>query len=419
MAGYIISLDSIVSLQLYAENGIYATKLSTPSAGWARHHEGTFADYATMQVGDNIYFFINRRIYGIGRLIAVGSDCKYFNYQGAGHPQISEHETLESSILWDEGPHSVNQRCICIFEPDPDFFKTGIDMDDVLSSNPSAFKMLRAFWKLSFVKFDDEENQAFRDIILKRNQVSLAVDGAPARDSVFTFRPSHPRLLDRLPNADYSIGSGMGAVLKACADGSRIRHEMALEAGILHQLSIRDSETCSIFGEWDYLSHQVVASPFKPIDYMDKMDLFGYRYLPGFKPTKLRFLVGEIKRDAASVENVDQLLKYVDWVRDEYCFGDYSMIHAFLVASDFPHGIAEHGKDVASRKYTVGMRPAQSLEWRNLKLVRYEFEPIQKRLKFQLIGEDQVAQHHRHPGIDYGDVTVGPDFSDPLPEFDV
>lgn len=26
------------------------------------------------------------------------------------------------------------------------------------------------------------------------------------------------------------------------------------------------------FGTWDYVSHQVAASPFKPIDYMDKND---------------------------------------------------------------------------------------------------------------------------------------------------
>ena len=49
---------------------------------------------------------------------------------------------------------------------------------------------------------------------------------------------------------------------------------MAIEAGLIHQLSINDPHTCDLFGEWDYLSHQVIASPFKPIDYMDKMDLF-------------------------------------------------------------------------------------------------------------------------------------------------
>ena len=54
---------------------------------------------------------------------------------------------------------------------------------------------------------------------------------------------------------------------------------MALEAGILFQLTNKYEDTVNIFGSWDYLSHQVVASPFKPIDYMDKwifLDIHSY-----------------------------------------------------------------------------------------------------------------------------------------------
>ena len=383
MAGYIFSLDNLNSLRLYAQNGVYATKLSPPSHSWMSHHEGTFADYVTMQEGDNIYFFIKRRIYGIGRLVSLGSDCKFFNYPGAGEPKGYAYPEVKQDLLWDEGDFSVNQRCICVFEPDPCFFELGIDMDDVLSSNPSAFKMLRAFWKRSFIKFDDEENQAFRDIVLKLNQHALS---DPKRDNgVFEFKPVHQQISKRL-SAEYELDSGLSSVLSNCAEGNYVRHEMAIEAGILHQLFIKDSETCKIFGEWDYLSHQVIASPFKPIDYMDKMDLFGYSYISGFRPTKSRFLVGEIKKDAATVEDVDQLLKYVDWVRDEYCFGDYSMIRAFLIAYQFPEDVVQHKHSVGVRKYTVGVRPTRSLEWNNVRLVTYSFDSASKKLEFELAG---------------------------------
>src|SRR5205807_8609465 len=66
MAGYIFGLDNLNSLLLYTRHGAYGTKLSPPSTSWMAHHEGTFADYATMKVGDNIYFFIQRIIYVIG-----------------------------------------------------------------------------------------------------------------------------------------------------------------------------------------------------------------------------------------------------------------------------------------------------------------------------------------------------------------
>jgi hypothetical protein len=382
MAGYIFLLDSLDSLRLYTQNGVYATKLSAPPGFWGHHHEGTFADYATMQPDDNIYFFIKRMIYGIGKLVSLSSDCKFFNFPEAGMPQKFEYMQIKPSLLWDEGIYSVDQRCICMFEPDPYFFVNGIDMDDVLSSKPNAFKMLRALWKVSFIKFDDEENQAFRDIILKRNQEALKYP--EEGDTIYKFTPCHARISERL-RTQYQLSVGISSVLSSCASDESLLHEMAIEAGILHQLSINDEHTCQVFSDWDYLSHQVIASPFKPIDYMDKMDLFGYSYIPGFKPTRSRFLVGEIKKDAAQAEDVDQLLKYVDWVKDEYCFGDYSMINAFLVAHNFDQTVLNHKQAVGLRKYTVGVRPAHSLEWNTLKLVRYTYNAEMSRLNFSLI----------------------------------
>ena len=134
------------------------------------------------------------------------------------------------------------------------------------------------------------------------------------------------------------------------------------------------------------MSHQVVASPFKPVDYMDKMDLFGYAYVPTFKPTKSRFLVCEIKRDNSRLEDINQLLRYVDWVKDEYCYGDYSMIRAFFVAHEFDQNAVEHAQTVGTRRYTVGVRPAQSLEWRDVTLVQYGFSLASNRIDFTVIG---------------------------------
>ncbi len=234
MAGYIFSLDSLDSLHLYTRNGVYGTKLklSIPFRSWRASHEGTFADYATMRAGDSIYFFIQRKIYGIGNLINVGSDCKFFNFPDASRPQLFPYAAVAERLLWDEGEVSVNQRCICFFEPDPYFFRLGIDMDDVLSSNPDAFKMLRAFWKLSFIKFDDEENQAFRDIILKRNQVVLTSGDTTG---IFEFEPSRERITEKLSD-EYAFHRGIATVLSSCATGDRLRHEMAIEAGAVHQL---------------------------------------------------------------------------------------------------------------------------------------------------------------------------------------
>ncbi|MCD6226347.1 MAG: hypothetical protein J7J93_00940 [Candidatus Aenigmarchaeota archaeon] len=385
MAGYIMNLDNLESLKTYIYNGVYSTKISPPSKDkWRKEQEATFADYVTMKPGDNIYFFIKRKIYGIGELVAINNDCKFLNYPDANKPRKYDYNELKNDLLWDEGEYSVNQRWVCIFKPNPYFFKKGIDMDDFLSSNPSKFRMLRAFWKVSFIKIDDEENQAFKDVLLRNNQETLAT---PNKEDIFPSNYSryHSKIKEKINQNINNYNFKIKDILLFCSKGSEIKHEMALEVAILFQLTNKHENTVNIFGNWDYLSHQVIASPFKPIDYMDKMDIFGYSFISGHFPTISKFLVIEIKKDTANEENIEQLLKYVDWVKEEYSYGDYSMINAYLVAHDFNEDVINYAKKVGVRKYTIGKRPAKSREWSNLKLVKYLFDSEDCSIKFELI----------------------------------
>ncbi len=385
MAGYLFNLNSVDSLQLYAEKGIYATVMRQPARHWRVHQEGTFADYATMKPGDNVYFFIKRKIYGIGKLVKVGKDCKFFNFPEAGVPLSFKYDKIHDFLLWNEGEKSVDQRCICCFAPDPHFFQKGVDMDDILTSNPAAFKMLRAFWKLSFVKVDDDENQAFRDAILKFNQDVLAQPNKHSNIFPTRYQVNHKSIRTKLKTGKYLFSSV--PLLESCNRIDYIAHEMAIEAGLLHQLAENRPRTTKIFGKWDYLSHQVIASPFKPIDYMDKTDIFGYAYIPGFKPTKSKFLIIELKKGKAELADLVQLMKYVDWIQSEYCFGDYAMVQAYLVAYGFGQDIIREKEQIAQRHYTIGMKPAKSKTWNDCSLVKYSFDPQKKQLDFEKTGE--------------------------------
>ena len=333
MAGYIMTLDSEESLNQCILTGTYSTKMSQPNGKWRTHHEGTFADYLSMKEGDYIFFFIKRKIYGIGTLIAIKDECKYLNYINANLPEeIDTTEYRNRKPLLPYG--SKENRCFCIFKPNPYFFKKGVDMDDALSSNPDKFKMLRALWKLSFIKIDDEESQALVDIILKRNEENI-FNG----NNTFEYNNSLLRIVSDKVSEDYKLKS-------------------------------------------DNVSHQVVASPFKAIDYMDKMDVFGYRYIKGYK-TRSKYLIVEIKKDAAKVDVVDQIMKYVDWVQAEYAFGDYSMIQAYIVASDFSEDVISHRNKKCIRNYTKGYRPTISCEWNFVQLVKYTY--VDGKLEFSII----------------------------------
>ena len=129
----------------------------------------TFGDFISMNPGDNIYFLSNRKIYGIGKAVKVGPfDCKYDNYPNASallpSPRVAKKDYLTT--------HDTRARWVVFFEPSPYFFKKGVDMDDVLRYRPQAFKVLRAFEGLSFIKIDDEENRALREYISLVNELT-------------------------------------------------------------------------------------------------------------------------------------------------------------------------------------------------------------------------------------------------------
>ena len=120
-----------------------------------------FADFVSMKAGDNVYFFSDRKIYGVGVTKNIGEDCKYDNYIDASKllPNCNLHDlsyltTRDSRARW-----------VCFFEPGNHFLLKGVDMDDVLRYKPAAFKMLRAFEGLSFIKIDDEENRALKEYL--------------------------------------------------------------------------------------------------------------------------------------------------------------------------------------------------------------------------------------------------------------
>lgn len=328
-----------------------------------------------MKPGDNVYFFIDRKIYGIGELVNLSLDCKFKNYPNADVPETPNHNETRKLMLLDninelmifdskdkQPITNLRNRCLCIFMYSPYFFKTGVDMDDILSYRPNSFKMLRALWKLSFIKIDDEENMALKSIILKRNEESLH-----SGEHTYSFSNKiHTSILTKL-TPEHRLTSR--TLMDICSRRNLLNHEMALELGIIDILS---SNSPSIFGCWDYISHQVVASPFKPIDYMDKMDIFGYKYIPGF-PVISQYLVMELKKDAATNEGIEQLMKYVDWINKEYTFEDYSMITAYMVASDFSEDVIAYARNICIRNFMRGIRPTVSLTWNNIRLIRYAY----------------------------------------------
>lgn len=375
MAGYLINLSDMDSLENCIKTGSYGTYLKRPKfSAWNTNHEGTFADYLSMKSGDRIFFFVDRKIYGCGKLINIGGDCKYLNYKNADYAHGDIDDNYKEHLLPYE---SMNIRCFCFFVPDPLFFRDGVDMDEVLQNRECPFHSVRTFWRLSFTKLDDDESDTLFGIVIKHNEALLN-----SRSDIDIYKYDeefHQKIasLRRLEAYRFSFGS----LISACKSGksSNLKHEMAIEATLCKKL-LEDNDTP--FGKWDYISHQVPASPFKPINYMDKMDIFGYRYIPGYK-VRSKYIIIEIKKDEAPLEVTEQIMKYVDWVSAEYANGDYSMIKAYIVAYDFAEDLKQNVRDYCVRKYNKGFRPTTFCTWSDVSLVKYRAKDSD--IKFDLV----------------------------------
>lgn len=365
MAGYVFAIggnaDPVDVIRKCAETGVYSTYLSSLSP---IPFEGTMADYMSMKPGDNIYFFCKRKYYGVGELVNVGIDCKYCNFPNSSARSAVSYNDIQDELLVDYGPSSSNYRWLCTFKGSPFFFEEGIDTDEILTYKPNTFKMLRAFWKVSFIKLSDEENASLKEIFLLRRQIETQT-----ATHVFAESPTTHLLIQERENlADYVIDPA--PMLQTCTEGARVKHEMALEAAVVYDVC---HNRIPSLGQWDYVSHQVVASPFKPIDYMDKIDVLAMRYLPRTK-IPCKYLVAELKKDYADHDTIDQVLKYVDWVCNEYAYGDYEAIEACIISAEYEENIDDYYASVVKRYYTLGSHPVRNKRWNDLKLIKYRYE---------------------------------------------
>lgn len=345
------------------------------SFGWNSSTAPTLADLITMKPGDNVYFFSKRLVYGIGEVVEIRPGITLAEaFPGITTMDSAQEQSLSSSssildfVSLDvlDKPNGKIQRWFIMFKPSPVFYDKGVDMDDLLLSDPPAFRSLRVFWKRTFIKLDDTENLAFKAAILRKNISSL--------NNSAGFACDYMRSQERLEKSKIAVDAPDIKKLLSIRRNKNgvLGSEMLVELALLNQLSSRDPKTENVFGHWDYLSHQVPASPMKAVDYMDRIDVFGYSWINGYEEKIIdKFLVCELKKDALNPEDASQIMKYVDWVCDEYANGDYSRVSAFLVGSSLEVDEFDSTPKLILRNYITGHRPPENNSWADLTLVTY------------------------------------------------
>ena len=365
MAGFIFSIGSDTedhNVETCIQKGIYAAKVPADltSSKSKQVVSSVLCDYISMKPGDNVYFLAKRKIYGVGKLVTIGNTrcCVTKNYPSA-HKLIT-FPTIPS----EEKPLDENDptyRWMCYFQPEGQFFKTGVDMDDVLSYRPSSFKMLRAFQDRSFIKIDDEENRALKEFLYLANQ---------GLNDTYEFSSDIHNRISSFDLNPYSIKAADTIEIMHDEQSGEVSLEMLVEAAVLEELKKEDG----VLGKWDYVSHQVIASPFKPISYIDKIDIFAYRFLSNYpdenKPIE-KYLIIELKKGKANHDTLLQAMRYVDWVCKEYASGDYSRIEAKVIALNYTRNADDNYNEDCTRHFISTTHPIKTGQWDDLKLFRY------------------------------------------------
>lgn len=373
MAGVIFNLSGPEPRERYSTSGTYSFLQERPPArarGWG-NHEKALADYLALQEGDLVFFFENRAIYGVGRIVQLRDSLRstLCNYPYSW--DLSEE--VEDTFLWDNEPDSelANHPFVVFFEPDPAWYLQGIDMDEALTADTHAYvHALPFFWRTSFIRLDDFEAAHLAGLIRRANR-----DVACYPD---LHGPVHARAQRLLTQAPASFDIDIDGLVRQYADRGVLRHEDLLEAWLVDAFSNRWELVAPIIERPEpptFVGRQVVASPYKPPQYVDKIDLLAYeieRPTPGSSvPIAHSYHILELKKDRAAPEDITQALKYVDWVAHKRQGGDYADISAFVVSAGFPDEVRDFASSEGQRDYVRPRRPYVTATWQSLYLIEY------------------------------------------------
>ncbi len=373
--------------------GIYSTNLhvNKDSDRWSKQKISVFTDYLSMREGDYIFFFTNRKIYGVGKLVKVGDSCVHWAFKGANKPIAYSEKNITRTKLFNT--ILPDNRCVCFFKP-LQYFKHAIDMDEALTSYPDSFKSLRVIEGRSFIKMDDEEATALFSVMSKRNSTDSESNEADWIPPVFDDS-KHKLALKRIKanKSYYEFNTASFLSDFSVIDNDMISEEMAIEAALVECLN---KNTNKILGEVSYVSHQVTASPAKPVGYMELMDVFGYTtskfLIENAVPIQFsinQFFVAEVKRGTLYLEYsrkkepkyvrdnkaaANQLMKYVDWIANNYASGKYPMVKGILVANDFDAKFIDYCRKLCVRNYNDGYRNPTPSIWNKIILLKYSFD---------------------------------------------
>lgn len=381
MKGYLFAVSGVDDIPKLMDLGAFGVQQNTVTErdrpAWNWQMQATFADYMTIDPGDLIFLFSDRRIYGVGRVRSLEghpTTGAWWNWPDAADPAS---EAPEEALTL---PGGRTPRVVVPFEPAPVIFRRGIDMDEVLTHPHARPDWRLFFWGgLSFSSLEEQETATLYGALVRR----FGEDAAePVDTSIRHFEPQHPfRFSDLLAFDEDQYVDEDGDFRKEATLHGLFIQALKDEPGILGLESDAQVKNKSIF-------HEVPASPPKASSrWVNRFDVLRIRTW-GDRTMNFphHWDIFECKKDALRKEEPEralaQLMAYVDFMAREKTAGDYGAVSGHWVAPDYADALinrlAGEGFDPRrlARSYVLDPHEEESLKaWEEgLFLWRYDWD---------------------------------------------
>ncbi|MFP4640991.1 MAG: EVE domain-containing protein [Dehalococcoidia bacterium] len=276
------------------------------------------SSFAGIKLGDLVFFYVkNKGIYGLWR---VTSEAFY-----------------DTTPIW-EGAENIYSVRVC-FEPAIRKFSTPIAMTDILDLRDKGriwtFDLGTMTRKSHYPITSDEGKELIR-LLLRNNPIFIEPDPIPEPYSPAKRDPLHIDL--------------------QCDKNGRIKYEGYLNAWFMRSFAL--GQLKEVIGDYrDYLNYV-------PTSFNKVMDIFLTHVTTVDSVDILhKFTCMELKTGIVSEDNLNQIIRYENWIARRLGDGDSEMVQGILVGFDFNKEVLEY------------WRKRKAIEEKTIRLIKYRVNP--------------------------------------------
>ncbi len=315
--GYHIFLASEKNFDVCRKKGLYGGLQFSGSLKSEQMNSEVISGFAGIRIGDFAFFYVkNKGIYGLYRII---SEPFY-----------------DITPIWDNTDQTYPYR-IC-FEPTIRKFSNYVAMADILDLRDKGKIWtfdLGTFTKKSHHPITADEGKELIRLLLRNNPISEKPDEIP--------KPYLPSIKKPLP------------IDLQCNKNGCLRYEGYLSAWFMQSFACGKFK--ELIGDYrDFLS-------FVPTSFNKVMDIF-LTHVTTIDSVDIlhKFTCMELKTGKVSEDDLNQIIKYENWLIRKLADGDSEMIQSILVGSRFDDKVLEY------------CRKRKAIEEKTVRLIEYKVD---------------------------------------------